>query len=146
MKYHDHPFWKDYESITAIAGLGFLITLIWTLLEAIFPDMMPTWPLMGEARYWLSGCLIWIIIADNIKCYITRDPRDQPFRKWWTFRNAKPQKFIMLKQGQRPSNISSMITAECPSCGVLHGFERSDLKTRLCGHEGCEEIIRAPHR
>lgn len=146
MKYHDHPFWKDYERVTAIAGWGFLITLIWTLLEAIFPGMMLTWPLMGEARYWLSGFLMWIIIADNIKYYITRDPRDQPFRKWWTFRNVKTPTFIIVKQRQNPSHISNLITAECPSCGALHGFERNDLETRLCGHGGCDEIIHAPHR
>lgn len=146
MKYTDHLLWRIYENITAVVGWGVIITFAWSTGNTFIPHLMPDWPLIGEAFHWLIGSVGWIIKADIIKYRITRDPRDHPFRKWWTFKNLKRHKFIMLKKGSDPSKDADLITTVCPSCDVLHGFEKTDKASRICSHNGCKEIIHAPHR
>lgn len=145
MKYSDHRLWRIYENATAIVGWGALASLVWIVGDAVFPHLMPDWPLIGQASHWLIGSVAWIIKADVIKYRITRDPRDHPFRKWWTLRNLKRHKFIMLKKGSNPPKGENLITTVCPSCDALHGFEKSDKASRICSHNGCQEVIRAPH-
>ena len=133
MKYSDHRLWRIYENVTALVGWGALASLAWVTGDIIFQDSMPEWPLVGEVSHWLIGCISWIFKADIIKYRITRDPRDHPFRKWWTFRNLRRHKFIMLRKGTNSSDSESMITTVCPSCDALHGFEKSDKAPRQGG-------------
>ena len=146
MKYSDHRLWRIYENVTAIVGWGAIAALAWTAFDIFLPQSMPDWPLVGEASYWLIGSIAWIFKADLIKYRITRDPRDHPFRKWRTFKNLKQHKFIMLKEGSTPPRNENLITTVCPSCDALHGFEKSDSASRICSNNGCQQVIRAPHR
>lgn len=146
MRYHDHRLWRIYENVTAVIGLGAIASVTWVVGESLFPDLMPSWPLIGKASYWFIGSIAWIVKADTIKYSITRDPRDLPFRKWWTFRNLKRHKFIMLRKGSNSSRKEGVITTVCPSCDALHGFEKADKSPRVCSYNGCQEIILAPHR
>jgi len=146
MKYSDHRLWRLYENVTAVVGWGVMASLAWVTGDFFFPESMPEWPLLGEASHWLIGCVSWIVKADIIKYRITRDPRDHPFRKWWTFRNLKRHKFIMLRKGTNASNSKNLITTVCPACDALHGFEHTDKASRICNYNGCQEVIQAPHR
>ena len=125
MKYSDHRLWRIYENVTAIIGWGALAALAWTIGDAALPQLMPDWPLVGEASHWLIGSIAWIFKADVIKYRITRDPRDHPFRKWWTFTNLKRYNFVMLRKGSTPSQNETLITTLCPSCDAPHGFEKN---------------------
>lgn len=144
MKYYDHWFWRVYEYTAAVAGWGLLVTLPWMVLEWFLPALMPEWPLVGSAHDWLAGCIVWIIKADTLKYRITKDPRDEPIRKWFTFRNARSRKVIMLRKGVNSSQ-TRVITTVCPFCDVLHGFEKSDKEQRICGYENCKAVVSAPH-
>lgn len=144
MRYSDHRLWRIYETVTAVAGLGVLASLVWVIGKIFFQESMPEWPLVGEVSHWLIGGVSWIVKADIIKYRITRDPRDHPFRKWLTVRNLKRYKYIYLRKGKNPLNIKNLITMVCPSCDSLHGFEKSDKQPRICGHNGCHEVIQSP--
>lgn len=150
MKYSDHRLWRIYENVAAVVGWVAIAALAWIAGGIFFPDSMPNWPLMGEASYWLIGgvawIIRWIIKADTIKYRMTRDPRDHPIRKWCTFKNVRRRKFMMVKKESNPSNNRKLITTACPSCDALHGFEETDKDDRICSHDGCQEVVRAPHR
>lgn len=146
MRYSDYRLWRIYENVTAIIGWGAIASLAWVSGEFLVPDLMPSWPLIGDASHWLIGSITWIMKADMIKYRITRDPRDLPFRKWFTLRNLKRRKTVMIKKGSNSSGKEDMITTVCPSCDVLHGFEKADRSPRVCSYNGCREIILAPHR
>ena len=146
MKYFDHRLWRVYENVTTVVGWGAIAAMIWVVAEALFSEFMPDWPILGEASYWLIGSIAWIFKADVVKYRITRDPRDHPIRKWFTLKNLKRHRHIRTTNKIVPSEAGGLIKTVCPSCNALHGFEKTEESSRVCGNNGCQEVIRAPHR
>ncbi len=146
----ESQFWRLYEKTTAIFGWTLLISFvlsIWNNLAGMFS--LPT--ILNEYNGWFYGTfigsLIWILKADRIKYRITKDPRDELFRKWWSFKYAqkyRPEEVVMIPDNYS-GDRSGLKMTKCPKCGVTHGFLPDEEKMRVCKYYECGEIVSTPY-
>ena len=145
MKNRNHTIWKMYEYITAFIGWVMLFSLILSFYNAI-ASSIGWYTIFYEYNTWFFytfvGSLVWIKKFDIIKYRITRDPRDEPFRKWFSFKYAqkyKPNEIIFTpNEWEHKDGISNIRT--CPKCN--YSQYTNVLKDKICCNiYGCKEMI-----
>lgn len=145
----EHWFWNAYEVTTTLAGLLFMAAtalFVWNLLATALG-----WPtVLADKATWIVGtalgAAVWVMKADILKYKITRDPRDEPSRKWVSFKYAKkylPNEVIFVPDGYEGDRSDLKIT-RCPKCHAFHGFMAEDLAPRKCRYYGCGEMVPPP--
>ena len=143
-------FWRLYEKITAVFGWTLLISLLlsaWNYIAEIFS--LPT--ILNEYNGWFYGTfigsLLWILKADRMKYRITKDPRDELFRKWLSFKYAqkfRPEEVVMIPDNYSGDRSDLKMTI-CPKCSVTHGFLPNEENMRECKYYECGEMVSTPH-
>ena len=142
-------FWRIYENVSAFILIVFCVLFSVVLWNEFAPNY-DIFVLQIQNDNWFAPTFIstlsWIIVADFIKFIITRSPRDNPFRKWFSFRWAqkfKPNEVVVLPYGYE-GDRSDLRFTRCKRCGVFHGFKSDEIKDRLCQFNKCNETIVAP--
>lgn len=137
-----HTFWRWYEILTAVIGWTAIPTMLLVFWNGFAPVL--GWPeVLADQTAWLWGylgaALTWIFKADIFKYRMTRDPRDHPGRKWWSFKHAqqfRPGERIFVERAGdlRPGSL----VARCGTCHQVHGYPAEQAGTRqICGVYGC---------
>ncbi len=92
LRSRSHDFWRWYELLTATvgwAGLASFLVVFWNQTTTVtgLPQLLPDW----SAWLWgiMATAIAWIWKADRLKYKFTKDPRDEPFRKWGSFKHAQ---------------------------------------------------------
>lgn len=148
LRKRNHWLWKVYEYVTALIGWTFLVVLtayFWNSIATLFE-----WPtIYADRSEWyyglLGGCIAWIIKFDFFKYRMTRDPRDEPIRKWFSFKYAqrfKPSEVLIVPDGYAGDRKDLKLT-KCPKCFVWHGFLNHE-DSRQCEFYGCSQKVEAP--
>lgn len=142
-------FWRIYEYVSAFILVVFIVLFSVVLWNSIAP-IYDLFTLQIQNVFWfaptLVGTLSWIIAADFVKFILTRSPRDNPLRKWFSFRWAqkfKSNEVVVLPSGYE-GDRSELRFTRCKRCGVFHGFKSDEIKDRLCQFNRCKETIIAP--
>lgn len=146
-KSRNHPLWRWYERLTALIGwaaLPVIALVFWNKIAGV-----SGWPVYLDdysTFLWsyLGAAIAWIIKADVIKYRVTRDPRDDPFRKWYSFKHAqkfKPGERVFVRNEGFKIGPGSLI-AKCKECGHVHGFPEDQANTTHdCGIYACKGVI-----
>ena len=149
-----HSLWLFYENITAILGLTiiptFTLALVWNPIAVSI-----NWPtFLFEYNEYLiiyaTTSVAWMIKSDWVKYRITKDPRDKPFRKWFSFRYAghyKPDEISYTPDGFE-GDLIKLIPTICPKCNVTHLFAPDEKESRRCPYRAnfiqCDSVVEPP--
>lgn len=154
LRQRQHPLWLFYENISAIFGW----TMMPTLILAVFWNPVAStvnWPtfLFEYNEYLVTYAVtsfFWIKKFDWIKYRITKDPRDELFRKWFSFRYAgiyKPDELAYTPDGF-DGDSTKLIRAKCSKCGVTHLFAPDEKEPRQCpyttNYTRCNGVVEPP--
>lgn len=158
----ESKFWKCYETWSPmVAMLSFLIFgggLI-AHLTTIFEHSLPS--LLQIVKQWMifispfaASILMAIIFLDGAKFKATKDPRDEPGRKYWSTQYSGkylpaeivilPGDIAALRNEALTIQLSTFTNYDCPKCGVTHAFKMDENETRICCFYGCSETIKNP--
>jgi hypothetical protein len=149
LRSRSHDFWRWYELLTATvgwAGLASFLVVFWNQTTTVtgLPQLLPDW----SAWLWgiMATAVAWIWKADRLKYKFTKDPRDEPFRKWGSFKHAQRfmpgERVFLREQGVNLVHGCGAAIAQCPTCSHVHGFAPNDIGAEhKCGIYGCEGTI-----
>lgn len=92
MKNRNHFLWILYEYVAATIGWTgilsfFLFFFINPLSKTLIDFEIPYIEIIGNwFNYSFGVLLVKIMFLDRVKYKITKDPLDEPYKKWFTFR------------------------------------------------------------
>ena len=142
-------FWRIFEAVSSLVGWAVMLWVAvstWNVIAAA--DKMGAADISAIASnipYVLVGMIcLWTI--DFFKFCFTRSPRDNPFRKWLSFKWAqkfKPNEVIVLPHGYTGDQSDLNLTS-CPKCQVTHGFRQDETESRICQFNRCGEKVAPP--
>lgn len=150
----DSGWWRFYESASAPFGCFTLIILLLYLWNGVAPQLGQPLILSPVSDYFfplMISFISWILFGDKIKYRLTKDPRDEPRRKWFSFKNA--QKFlshevvilednnVVRSAPETTQLIKSLAVTQCPKCDVMHAFGANETNPRTCVFYGCGESV-----
>ena len=158
----ESKLWNCYETwspVITIPSFSIFCGDFIARLTTIFEPSLPS--LVQLVQQWImflapfaTSILVAIIFLDNVKFKATKDPRDEPGRKWWSTQYSGrylpteivilPSDIAALRNEALTIQLSTFKNHECPKCGVTHAFKVHEHETRTCCFYGCSETIAPP--
>ena len=150
-------WWRLYEALTPLVGCFALIAMFLIIWNAVAANN--EWPTVFDGHETLlfsiaTTCILLVWKGDLIKYRITKDARDEPNRKWASFKHAGKylSNEVVFLQGNnlvpnRPVTaqlIKHLNVTNCPKCGVTHAFSLEKTTPQTCVFYGCGATLPRP--